>query len=276
MDTIKLTEDKNIYKHTLSLKSDPYLDAHRLQGIPFFPFVMGLEYLLKACPDIADTTGILYLDYSVNNPIFLRRDRDKPIFIKTQRLKDQYGHFVEIMSDEEQNYISGKVISRSQIRSTERDPLNFDFNEKNTIKKFTNDLYENILPHGPHFHNNFDVITFKKDSVEARQHSYNNDLDYLKNQKLKDLALNPALLDGCLQLAALNAIKFDHCYILPLSFNSCFINMDIMSKSEECLISIKRNKIANYDIKVYSKSGKLFVFMNNLTFSVLKKNTPLI
>lgn len=255
----------------LSLKNDYYLDSHRFRGIPFFPFVMGMEYLFQSCSELHGSRGVLFWNYSVENPLHFRKDCERKILIEKEMSDDSNGFLTKIVNESGDVYISSSVVGRKSIRKNAENDFVFRLNSETVKQTFGNDIYETLLPHGAHFHNNFDIIKFSKDVIWARQYNFNNNLEFFKNVRLSDLALNPALLDGVLQLAALHAIKFEKTYILPSSFSTCFINLDLISRIEQSFIVLQVLPENTFNVSAYDEDNNMFLSINDLKFSVLKE-----
>lgn len=268
------TQAKELYlieeqvEETLSLKKDRYLDAHRFGNTPYFPFVMGMEYFLRQLKN--DFPAVLFSDYSVEAPLIFRRDRDKVVRINHRKVCSNSYQFV--LGDlSEASYISSKLEKRHSLRSCDRCQIELspDF-----IHRFDKTLYQEVLPHGPHFHNSFDICAMEEDEVRAIQHGFKNTLSYIDDLKCEDLSLNPALLDGLLQLCALHSINFNGKFILPTRVERCFLNLELMKEVDTAYVVCQKRSEAVYDLVVADESGRIFVEMRGMAFSILTRTVP--
>lgn len=255
-------------EQTLSVERDRYLDAHRFGSTPYFPFVMGIEYFLRQFRK--NHPAVLISDYAVEAPLIFRKDREKTVKISKKKLCAQtYSFCLGDLS--EAVFIGGKIEQRRSIRKNDRTELKM---AEEVMHRFDQKLYTEVLPHGPHFHNNFDIVSIDQHEICAKQYGFANDLFYIEKLKCADLAINPALMDGLLQLCALHAIKFDQRFILPSSVKSCFINLELMKKADVVFVVCRKRDLYHYDIVVANHQGQIMVEMKDMTFSPLSREVP--
>ena len=261
------SEDSEV-EQTLSLERDRYLDAHRFGSTPYFPFVMGIEYFLRQFRK--NHPAILITDYGVESPLLFRRDREKVVKISKKKMCPNCYQF-SIGDLSEAVFIGGKIEQRKSLRQNDRNNIQM---AEEVMHRFDQSLYSEVLPHGPHFHNSFDIVSINESEVCAKQYGFLNDLFYIEKLKSADLAINPALMDGLLQLCAIHSIKFEKRFILPTAVKSCFINLELMKKASMAYVICRKVGECCYDIVVSNDTGKIFVEMKGMRFSPIARSVP--
>ncbi len=80
------------FDKTVDLISDPYLDHHRLDGVPVLPFAVAMEYMAEAaaalCPDVAD---VVLSDVQLLRGLTLQNREAAPLQIVLQESADAPG-----------------------------------------------------------------------------------------------------------------------------------------------------------------------------------------
>lgn len=253
-----------VSKNTLSLESDQYMDSHRFGKTPYFPFVMGMEYFLDCIKE--DKGCVVFSNYRVDQPLMLRKDIAKDIVVNLLETQDR-GYECSLSDDKDRPHISGSVEFRDEVRK--RDKVCFCTDEK--IYCFDKEMYKSVLPHGPHFHNNFDIVSIDENELKARQFNFSNNLKYMGHKTQSELNTNPALLDGLLQLCALHSIKFEEQYMLPTSVKSLFINFSKLNDLDVTYVVCRKVSSAVYDIAVSNSEGEIVCKFKEMTFSKLSR-----
>lgn len=263
---IRNTQTDEKIDKVLSIGSAHYLNSHRLKNTPYFPFVMGLEYFTEtAQEDIKNSIDVIFEDFKVEAPLLLRRDRDKSIFIKKSKsnvsIADQRGTYFS-------SAIKGSKVNSIKTENGWKKKIG------DTCLKLGREIYRQIFPHGPHFQNNFTIYNTSADGLIARQHDFCNQLDYIDNKKCDDLALNPAFLDGILQLCVIHSITFDKAYLLPVSVKHLSINLSLIKKIQESYTTIVKKGDFTYDAHATTESGEIIATFRDLKFTKLSQKVP--
>lgn len=269
---LNLAEDLNILENeieqTLSVEKDRYLDAHRFGNTPYFPFVMGIEYFLRQFRK--NHSAVMISDYSVESPLIFRRDRERIVKISKKKMQSNCYQF-KLGDLSEVTYIQGKVEQRKSLRKNDRTEIEV---AQDFLHRFDQTLYTEVLPHGPHFHNTFDIVSINESEVSAKQYGFLNDLFYIDTLKSADLAINPAMLDGLLQLCAIHSIRYSKRFILPTGVKHCFINLSLMKTADCAYVLCKKIDDLTYDLVVANSKGQIFVEMKGMRFSPLARSVP--
>jgi len=273
----------HIYEKKLSVETDKYLDGHRFGTIPYFPFVMGMEFFCQVCMDLKTVPGrILFSDFKIQNPIALRKDRPKIIKIKVEELltekQDRQDSFKIQITDEAMQlvHIEGELSFRELARGFSRDPISISEIPDRPERIINSEiLYRDFFPHGPHFQNRFEIMRFNEKEGLARQYDFNKDLQYVGEEKLDRLILNPVLLDGILQLCSLYSIQYDNCFLLPISLDYCFLDLRLKKEVDEIYVRVKRLSSTTFDAQAFSIKGQeLILELRNITFVKLNRPVP--
>ncbi len=276
MQKISQKEKFTRYERILSLENDPYLESHCLGNMPFFPFVMGMEFFCQVCNFLQKTdqtiSSILFKDFILRGAIILRKKRSRKIFVDVYELDnvDQTDRIC-MLNEEEDVFIEGRLSKRSILREEERNPFDKRFLERDGSWRIGKALYDGVLPHGPHFHNRFEIICHGIDEVLLRQHGILNSLTYFDDESLEDLYLNPALLDGVLQTCALHGLYYHQLLLLPLSVQSVFVDLKKVKKVSEVFVKILPLDRNVFDVFVYDEaSRKVVIELRQMQFSILE------